>query len=273
MPNHPPSRLQPSKICRILLHTTYYLLIFGSLSFAVELPLDFHGRGMVSKYLNSHAIRYNMDVVVELYCTVLRVGNSAFYLNYRDDLEMGLQQGGVSFDPRFGHYYIAGGFDYLMEAYFARFYFVHDCVHDVDTLIPGTPVFNRFRLQFGSQDAHYSRSAEPSGRFDWNATLGVYPHFLYHGWDINAGADYDFETILEANLNLIKIRSFRADLSPKLHVTKGDTCLYHQHLIRALAYYHHQGKRFGVSFDYNLGNNDPIKNPDKLWLFSTYIEF
>ena len=258
---------------RIFLLTAYCLLLTGSFSSGLELPLDFHGRGMVSKYLNSPSVRYNMDVVVELYCTALRAGNFAFYLNYRDDLEMGLQQGGVSFDPRFGHYYISAGFDYYLKAYFARCYFVHDCVHDVDTLIPGTPVFNRFRLQFGSIETHYSRSAEPSRRFNWNVTLGVYPHIPYHGWDINAGADYNFETILEVSLNLINIRSFRADLNPKLHVTKGDTCLYHQHLVRALAYYHVRGKRIGISFDYNLGNNDPIKNPDKLWLFSTYIEF
>lgn len=260
-------------VCRFLLHTTYCLLVFVSLSFAAQLPLDFHGGGMISKYLNSSTSRYNMDAIIELYCTVVRSDPFAFYLNYRDDLDMALQSGGVSFDPRYGHYYMAGGFDYLLEAYFARIYFVHDCVHDVDTLVPGTPVFNRFRLQFGSLDAHYSRRPDPASRFSWMATLGAYPHFKYHGWDINAGADYDFETILEANLGLMRFRSFRLDLNPRFHVTKGDTCLYHQHLIRALAYHHSRGKRIGFSFDYNLWNNDPIKNPDKLWLFSAYIDF
>jgi hypothetical protein len=267
----------PDRFCNFHFSRAPLLLftisIFVTALFAVEIPLDFHGRGMVSKYLNAHSARYNMDAIIELYCTVVKLDDFAFYLNYRDDLDMALQSGGVSFDPRFAHYYMAGGFDYFLRSYFARFYFVHDCVHDIDSLVPGTPVFNRFRLQFGDGDFHYSRWPEPARRFIWSLSLGVYPHFPYHGWDINAGADYNFETIMEVNINLFKNRFFAADLNPKFHFIMGDTCLYQQHLTRLLFYYHHYGKRFGVSFDYNLKNNDPIKNPDKLWLLSTYIEF
>lgn len=186
---------------------------------------------------------------------------------------MGRQTGGVTFDPRNVHYAIITGADYCWPNWFGRCYFVHDCYHDIDRLVDGTPVFNRFRFQIGHRDFHYGRIASPVSRYAGALTIGLYPHLSYHGWDINAGADFNYDIIIEGRATLYRQSSGAIDLQPKFHFTRGDSSWYHQHLLRLLAYYHTHGRRIGISLDYHLHNNDPIKSPDKLWQYSIYLEF
>ncbi len=273
MIDHSPAPLRTASSYRSLLITPYYLLLTCSFIFGLEIPLEFHGGGGIAKYLNSHSARFNMDVIVDLYCVVLRSRGFSYYINYRDELDMGLQTGGVTFDPRNVHYAIITGFDHCWPTWFGRFYFVHDCYHDIDRLVDGTPVFNRFRLQAGSRDFHYAQSAEPRSRIAGALTFGLYPHIPYHGWDINAGADFNYDFILEGRAAIYRSALFTIDLQPKMHFTRGDSTWYHQHLLRLLGYYHARGRRIGISIDYNLYNNDPIKAPDQLWLYSIFIEF
>ncbi|GAI13189.1 unnamed protein product, partial [marine sediment metagenome] len=61
---------------------------------------------------------------------MLRQGNFSFFVRYQDDLDMAEQTGGVSLDPKYAHYYIAGGIDYLTINYLFSMYFMHDCIHD-----------------------------------------------------------------------------------------------------------------------------------------------
>ena len=123
------------------------LLVPFSLALALEVPLEFHGGGFFGKYLNSDTSRYNLDASFSIYCTTLKHGFFSTYIYYRDDLDMAKQTGGVSVDPRYTHYYIIGGLDYFIHDYVITGYFVHDCIHDIDYDVEGTPVFNRFRLR------------------------------------------------------------------------------------------------------------------------------
>lgn len=251
----------------------FLMLLTIPLFYGLEVPLEFHGGGGISKYIDSHSARFNMDVIADLYCVIIRSRGFAYYINYRDELDMGLQTGGVTFDPRNVHYAIITGFDHRWPKWFGRFYFVHDCYHDIDRLVDGTPVFNRFRLQAGHRDFHYAQSAAPSSRIAGAFTLGFYPHIPYHGWDINAGADFNYDVILESRAAIYRSTRFTIDFQPRFHFTRGDSIWYHQHLLRLLGYYHTRGRRIGISLDYHIYNNDPIKSPDRLWLYSIFIEF
>ena len=244
-----------------------------SLAMTLDVPLEFHGGGFFGKYLNSDTSRYNLDASLSIYCTTLRHGPFSTYIYYRDDLDMAEQKGGVSVDPRYTHYYIVGGLDYFFSNHVVTGYFVHDCIHDIDYDVEGTPVFNRFRLRLAPEDFHYSKRLRTKRRFLWSVDLGYYPTWQYHGWDINSGADYRYDLTIVAVLNLLSSRQFGLDLKPNFTVAKGDTAFYHQHVLGVQGYYRKDSRRIGLSLDYNLYNNDPLKNPDKLWLFSIYLEF
>jgi hypothetical protein len=249
------------------------LLLPCSALLAIEIPLDFYGRGFFGKYLNSDTSRFNFDASVEIYCTTLKHGPLSTFIYYRDDLDMAKQTGGVSIDPRYTHYYLVGGLDYFIGNYVVTGYFVHDCVHDIDYDVEGTPVFNRFRLRFSPGDFHYSTRLKTSKRFLYSLDLGYYPHWNFHGWDINAGADFVFDIILESMFNIYSTNDFGLDLKPSFTIIKGDTAFYHRHLLSLQGYYKKTTRRIGLSLDYNLAVNDPIKNPDKLWLLSIYLDF
>lgn len=240
---------------------------------ALEIPLEFHGAVSLGKYVNSDTIRYNMDASVDLYFTLVRHNNISFFGRYRDDLDMAEQKGGVSLDPRYAHYYIVGGFDYIFSEVFCALYFMHDCIHDIDFEVEGTPVFNRVRFMCASADMHASRRLVSQRRFLWALELGAYPHLEYSGWDINSGADYQYDIILYASIHVLKKRAYGLFVDPHFHITKGDTSLYHQHRVRGGVYVQSSGSRMGLALTYNIWNNDIIKDPDKLWLFSLFLEF
>ncbi len=250
-----------------------FVLLPYALADSLEIPLEFHGRGFFGKYLNSDTIRFNFDSSFEIYLNTLRHGPLSTYVYYRDDLDMAEQSGGVSIDPRYGHYYIVGGLDYFFSGYVLTGYFVHDCIHDIDYDVEGTPVFNRFRLRFSPDDFHYTKRLKTEKRLLWSVDLGYYPHWGFHGWDINAGADFTFDVILRAMYNLYSTSNFGLDLTPDFTVALGDTSLYHRHVLGLQTYYRKSARRFGLSLEYYLFVNDPIKSPDKLWLLSVYTEF
>ncbi len=254
---------------------SFLLLVILIPCFAIclEVPLEFHGGGMFGKYLNSDTTRFNLDASIELYCVTLRHGSVSAYVYYRDDLDMAEQTGGVSVDPRYVHYYIIGGLDFFLKDYALTTYFVHDCIHDIDYDVEGTPVFNRFRIRFSPKEFHYTRKPGTRERFLWSADLGYYPDWQYHGWDINSGADYQFDLILKGMFNIYSTENFGVDLKPSFTFVKGDTAYYHQHVIGLEGYYLKAARRLGLRLDYNLYNNDLLKSPDKLWLLSLYLEF
>lgn len=258
------------------------LLVLGSphylanwlLVHAIEIPLEFHGGAFMGKYLNSDTTRYNMDASIDLYCTMLKHNNFSFFIRYQDDLDMAEQKGGVSLDPRYDHYYIVGGFDHLTKNFLFAAYFVHDCIHDIDIEVEGTPVFNRFRLQFASGGCHYSRRLYFRPWFKWSIDLGFYPHWKYHGWDINSGADYKYDVILKLLFNILRKGNYGVNMNPTFHATRGDTCFYHKHTLQLTSYYLTSSiHRIGLELDYNIWHNDPIKSPDKLWILSIFVEF
>lgn len=249
------------------------LLGLMNVGYALDVSLDFHGGGFLGKYLNSDTSRYNMDASISIYCTILQHERATFYVEYQDDLDMAEQVGGVSIDPRYAHYYITGGFDYTMPAIFIALYFVHDCVHDIDYDVEGTPVFNRFRIQCADLDFHHRKRCITDDRFLWNIELGIYPHWKYHGWDINAGADYNYEGIVDITWEWFHKGKFGSAFHPHLQITRGDSTWYHQHTAGVQVYYAKNGKRIGTELIYNIWNNDPIKDPDKLWLLSLFLAF
>jgi len=253
-------------ICIALVLTLQYL-------FSIEVPLDIHGRASLGKYLNSDTIRYNMDASIDLYCTILKFKNLSLFVRYRDDLDLAEQEGGISLDPRYAHYYISGGIDYITASLLFSGSFMHDCIHDIDYDIEGTPVFNRFGFQFA--DAHYHRSKrlKTLRRFLWSIELGYYPHWYYHGWIINSGADYNYEVMFQAAFNVLKKGCFGVNVDPHFYVIRGDTSFYHQHLLRINTFYRNNSRQIGFGLDYHIWNTNPIKNPDKLWLLSLFIEF
>lgn len=249
------------------------VLLPYSLCHSLEVPLEFHGGGFFGKYLNSDTSRFNFDSSFEIYLNTLKHGPFSTYVFYRDDLDMAEQTGGVSIDPRYGHYYIVGGLDYFLTDFVVTGYFVHDCIHDIDYEVEGTPVFNRFRLRFAPRDFHYSTRLETGKRFLWSIDFGYYPHWSFHGWDINAGADYNFDVMVKAIYNFYSNDNFGMDFLPDLTIATCDTTLYHRHVIGLKTYYKRSAKRFGLSLDYFAYVNDPIKSPNKLWLLSIYTEF
>lgn len=249
------------------------LLISLQYLFSLEIHLEPHGRGFLGKYLNSDTARYNMDASIDFSCTILKHREFSLFIRYQDDLDLAYQEGGVSLDPRYAHYYITVGFDYVTTPLLYSFSFIHDCIHDIDYDVEGTPVFNRFRLQMADAQYHRSKRLETLKRFIWSIEVGFYPHWYYHGWVINFGADYNYELLLTATLSVMRKTSFGIDVDPRFYVIRGDNTFYHQHLVQVSAFYRNNGRQIGLALDYNIWNDDPIKNPDKLWLLSFFIEF
>ncbi len=252
-----------------------FIVLFFSLQylFSLEIQLEAHGRGFLGKYLNSDTARYSMEASIDFSCTILQHRNLSLFIRYRDDLDLAQQVGGVSLDPRYAHYYITVGIDYLTTPLLFSGSFIHDCIHDIDYDIEGTPVFNRFRLRLADAQYHRSKRLKTLKRFIWSIELGFYPHWYYHGWVINFGADYNYEVLITATFNVMRKSSFGIAVDPRFYVIRGDTSFYHQHLIQVSAFYRSNSKRIGLALDYNILNDDPLKNPDKLWLLSFFIEY
>ena len=124
-------------------------------------------------------------------------------MEYRDDLDMAEQKGGVSLDPRYSHYYVTGGFEYQFNKFFSQFSFIHDCIHDIDYEVEGTPVFNRLSFLFASAEYHPAMAIITEKKILWAIGSKLYPHARYHGWDINSGADYQYEFTLDAILKIL----------------------------------------------------------------------
>ncbi len=239
----------------------------------IEFPFEFNGRGFIGKYLNSDTTRYNMDASVQTRCTMIRLNKISLYMEYRDDLDMGEQKGGVSLDPRYAHYYFTGGFEFSFQKFFSHLAFIHDCIHDIDYEVEGTPVFNRISLLFADADYHPSKTITTEKRFLWAFNMKIYPHWRYHGWDINAGADYQYEFGFDCTYMFFNTKNFGAAGDLCLSVCRGDTTFYHQDFLRTILFYKNSNRRIGTELKYNVRNNDPIKNPGGLWLLSTFVEF
>lgn len=251
------------------------LLFFISvlrISSALEAPLEFHGHTFLGKYL-SNSMRYNMDASIDIQSRILAHRNFTFFARYRDDLDMAEQQGGVFLDPRYAHYYIVGGFDHRFRNLFVAGYFMHDCVHDIDIEDEGTPVFNRFRIQLATLDFYMSNRIASSRLLLWSVEVGAYPHWRYHGWDINAGADYQYDLIITGEIRFLQRERIGCALLPYCHVIKGDSSTYHIHSLAAALYYRASAQRIGIECKYNIYVNDLIKDPNHLWLLSLFVDF
>jgi hypothetical protein len=240
---------------------------------ALEVPLDFHGSLSAAEYLNSDSSRFNLDVSIDLYATLLRHNDISLYLRYRDDLDMGEQHKGITLDPRYTHYYIAFGIDYFRQNLLFSTYYMHDCVHIIDTLLDEAPVFNRFKFSVADAHMHRSLRQTTNKRFLWGVELGIYPHIIYNGWDINAGADYEFDLAVNTTFTVWRKGNIGVDFNPVFQIAKGDTSWYHQDVLHLNAFYVTRNARIGLGLIYHLWNNDPIKGPDKLWLLSLYGAF
>ncbi len=239
----------------------------------IDFPLEFNGRVFLGKYLNSDTARFNMDASAQMRCTMIRYKNLSYYMEYRDDLDMAEQKGGVSLDPRYSHYYVTGGFEYKFSKSFCQVSFVHDCVHDIDYEVTGTPVFNRLSLLFANSAYHPANIIITNEKFLWAFSTKFYPHWEYHGWDINAGADYQLDFNIDLTFKFYDKKSFAAFTNLYLLVCKSDTTVYHQDFVRMNVFYKNFSRRFGVELKYNFYNNDPIKDPGGLWLLSVFVEF
>ncbi|MEO0094399.1 MAG: hypothetical protein ABIL18_05015 [candidate division WOR-3 bacterium] len=251
----------------------FLYIIFPAIFYGLEFPLDFNGRVFLGKYLNSDTTRFNMDAAAYLRCTMMSHKNLSFYMEYRDELDMAEQKGGVSLDPRYSHYYVIGGFEYKLAKIFSEISFIHDCVHDIDYEVEGTPVFNRISLLFGSTGYHPSNLITTKQKILWALTTRFYPHWKYSGWDINAGADYQYDINPDIIYTFFKSKNFGAFINLSLLICKSDTAFYHQDFIRSDIFYRNYDRRIGIELKYNIYNNDPIKNPGGLWLFSIFVEF
>jgi len=251
----------------------FFLFFFPLFASAIEFPQEFNGRAFLGKYLNSDTVRYNMDASVQLRCTMIRYNKFSFYMEYRDDLDMAEQKGGVSLDPRYSHYYVTGGFEYQFNKFFSQFSFIHDCIHDIDYEVEGTPVFNRLSFLFASAEYHPAMAIITEKKILWAIGSKLYPHARYHGWDINSGADYQYEFTLDAILKILNNKNFGALINPNFSICRGDTTFYQQYYIKTVLFYKNISRRIGLELKYNIYNNDPIKNPGGLWLLSTFVEF
>jgi hypothetical protein len=214
-----------------------------------------------------------MDVSLDIYVTLLRYKDVSFYVRYRDDLGMGEQHQGITLDPRYTHYFLALGIDYFLNELLLSTYYMHDCVHVIDTEFEDAPVFNRFKFQVADAHMHRSLRQTTMKRFLWGVELGIYPHVEYNGWDINAGADYQFDIAVNAIFNILRKGNIGVDFNPIFQIARGDTSWYHQDVLHLNTYYVAKSSRIGLGLSYNLWNNDPIKGPDKLWLLSLYAAF
>jgi|UniRef100_A0A7V3RH12 hypothetical protein len=255
------------------MHIKFIFTFLPAFIYAVEFPLEFNGKVFLGKYLNSDTTRFNMDASAQLRCKMVEYKFLSFFMEYRDDLDMAEQKGGVSLDPRYSHYFVTGGFEYDLNKLYTQIVFIHDCVHDIDYEVEGTPVFNRIMLSLANKNYHPSNQILTKQKFLWAFNLRFYPHWRYYGWDINAGADYQYDFNFDGIYKFINQKNFGALLDINLLMCKSDTTFYHQDFFRLATYYKNFNRSIGIELKYNIYNNDPIKNPGGLWLLSAFVEF
>lgn len=241
----------------------------------LDFPLDLHGTAGIGKYLNSDTARYFLDLTTDFYCTVLAHEPVSVFIRYRDDLDVaGWPEQGVLFDPQRAHYHIAIGTDAFLGPVLVTGFFMHDCVHRIDSSSGEAPIFNRLKIALGAPDLHYARQTQSRNRLLWRVTAGWYPGWQYHDWSVNAGADYRYDLVVDLRLRVAAKGFLSADFCPSFNFTRSDSASYQQHALELDACLtNRSGRAFGVGLVYNLKNNDPIKSPDRLWLLKAFLSF
>ncbi|MCM8792391.1 MAG: hypothetical protein NC826_04570 [Candidatus Omnitrophica bacterium] len=239
----------------------------------IQFPMEVHGYGWIGKY-SGLSKRYNIDATIDLYADLFKFGDLHFSIEYRHDLDMASgQEEGVTFDPKFLHYYIIPGLDLSLNTFIFTGRLIHDCVHFVDIENPSAPVFNRIRLGIMSTEHHLRNFLKREPILSWRIEYGFYPQWQFYKW-MNWGTDYRHDFLLEVNQSLFQYRSIslRAGLFLDFnHRMWGG--FYHNHRIRAQGCYRTPKGTFNIFYDYYLYVNDPLKAPNRLGILCLGLQF
>lgn len=267
-------------------------LVLGvSLCIGAKFSLAPYSSGYVGKYLPALSERYNADAGLGIWVDVLEFGRHAWYIYYRDDLEMARQTGNVVFDPRYAHWDAGMGFKFFWRDYLARFHYAHDCLHMIDIRPDANKaVFNRFKFSVGSELAD-ARTWTQTNRRDeanalrwfshplWFVTYGYYPQSKVIDY-LNSRPDYLHDLQLDVGADLFDIGPWELDLRAlalfawrvKPDTLTGKT--RHTSLKLTLAGVHHApGGYAELYLDYYPYIDDPFKAPQGMAMLGVRCGF
>lgn len=239
----------------------------------LELPMEVHGLGSMGKYFG-HSKRYNIDATIDVYADLVRFGRLTLSAEYRHDLDMASgQEEGVTFDPKYVHYYIIPGLDLEMNSFVLTGRLIHDCFHMVDLENPSAPVFNRIRFGIMPRAHHWRRFVEDNPAFSWRAECGFYPQWQFYKW-MNWGTDYRRDLLLEVNQRAFRHGSWglRWGLSLDFNQRMWGG-FYHNHRVRLNGYYRSRRGIFNILYEYYLYATDPLKAPNRMGILCLGVQF
>jgi len=215
-----------------------------------------------------------MDAGVDIFVSLLNWGKTDFFVEYISNLEMAKQAGNITFDPRYGQYFINGGFKAEKMGYVLKSYLVHDCKHIIDFPTDSNKVvFNRLKFsvskdlykfsdKFQIQQVQKSRKR----KLRWRFIYGFYPQSKVIDY-LNSRPYYrhDFEVIMEYPLFFFPEEEIFSGIRGRYVISANNPAKYYRELsfLLEMSIFKKVGALsiFAESF---AVSEDPLKSPEGL---------
>ena len=247
-----------------------------------DVSLDPCGSVYFGKYTGNNE-RYNLDAGVDVSVSLLNWGKTDFFVEYISNLEMGKQVGNVTFDPRYAHYFINGGFKVEKCGYVFKSYLVHDCKHIIDFPPDSNKVvFNRLKFSVsrnlnGFVDRFQIRQVQKSRkrRPRWEFIYGFYPQSKVIDY-LNSKSYYrhDFELRMEYPLFLFREEEIFSGIRGRYVISANDPAKYFRELSFLLeAVLFKENGTLSLYIENIPLDNDPLKSPKGLSIIGMHYNF
>jgi len=277
--------IKKSFYCNLIVVLIFFSIFSPFLSYGSWLPdvsLKPSGSIYFGKY-TGNSERYNLDAGVDVSVSLLSWERTDFFVEYISNLEMAKQVGNVTFDPRYAHYFINGGFKVEKCGYVFKSYLVHDCKHIIDFPPDSNKVvFNRLKFSVsrnlnGFVDRFQIRQVQKSRkrRPRWQFIYGFYPQSKVIDY-LNSKSYYrhDFEGKLEFPILFLSKAELFSGLRGRYVVSANHPARYYRELSFLLeAVWFNENGALSFYIENIPLDNDPLKSPEGLSIIGMHYYF
>lgn len=247
-----------------------------------EVSLKPSGSIYVGKYSGERE-RYNLDAGLYVSFSLLNWKTTDFFIEYISNLEMGKQVGNITFDPRYGHWFIIGGLRYKKGSYLIQSYLVHDCKHIIDLLPDSNKiVFNRLKFSisrnldtFRNRFQVENKAGQRQRKFRWEAIYGFYPQSKIIDY-LNSRPYYhhDFEFLFEYPLFFYQSGEIFTGIKGRYVISAHDPPKYYREISLFIeANIFNDNGCFGLYIENFSISQDPLKAPEGLSIIGLKYRF
>lgn len=256
-----------------------FILLNASFLFSNWIPevsLEPSGSVYIGKYSGERE-RYNLDAGLDVSFSLLNWKTVDFFIEYISDLEMAKQVGNITFDPRYGHWFIIGGLRYKKGSYLIQSYLVHDCKHIIDLLPDSNKVvFNRLKFSISKNLSNFKNRFQIGIEKDkrlkkvrWEFIYGFYPQSKVIDY-LNSRPYYhhDFELKLEFPFVCFQKGEIFSGIRGRYTISANNPPKYYRVVSLSLeVFIFNKNGAFGSYIEYFPIAKDPLKSPEGLSIF------